>query len=448
MKLNKLLYPLLLLVAMVACKNENDDLTFGERPEIRMKEKIDSISFVLQTATNGWKAVLGTGLGGGYSFYLNFNGQQEVNMMADLTATSATTAAKSNYRIKQDNGATLIFDTFNYISLLNDPSSSTFNGVTRDGYKSDLEFAFAYSKGDTLGFIGKRFRQSFVLIKATAAEKSAYEAGNLKKSLDNTVDYFKTNANPYIDVADGNSTYKMAVTVNTLSNNTNGKRIEFASLLADGTTSAVKGKYAFALDGVTIIDGGLTYRGVTYVSILAENGKMYLVDSKGAKSEIKNSVQPILPLFKLMGSKYVGMRSPYKTYYPGTSASGLTILQRFHNGLASGTGYVFNSGYMELGWDVANSRIELRGFSSQNGGSSGWLTTIVYNYTLDEATGTYKCTLKTAASGGYTSAILDQMHSFLLKNSFKLDYYLDGGILYGSVASVENPDIVMTFQLR
>lgn len=72
----------------------------------------------------------------------------------------------------------------------------------------------------------------------------------------------------------------------------------------------------------------------------------------------------------------------------------------------------------------------------------------MYNYTLDEATGTYKCTLKTAASGGYTSAILDQMHSFLLKNSFKLDYYLDGGILYGSVASVENPDIVMTFQLR
>lgn len=448
MKLNKFLYSLLLLVAMMACKNENDDLTFGDRPEIRMKEKIDSISFVLKNAENGWKAVLGTGLGGGYSFFLNFNDQQVVNMIADLTATSATTAAKSNYRVKQDNGATLIFDTFNYISLLNDPSSSTFNGMTRDGYKSDLEFAFEYSKGDTLGFIGKKYRQSFLLIKASAAEKAAYEAGELGKSLDNTVEYFKANVNPYIDVVDGENSYKMAITMNTLSNNINGKRIEFASLLADGTTSAVKGKYAFSLDGATIIDGGLTYRGITYTALFWENSKMYLVDQKGTKHEVKNSVQPILPLFKLIGSKYLAMRSPYKTYYPGTSLGGLTILQRYHNGLASGTGYVFNSGYMELGWDVINSRIELRGFSSQNGGTSGWLTTIVYNYTLDEATGTYKCTLKTAASGGYTSAILDQMHSFLLNNSFRLDYYLDNGILYGTVTSVENPAIVITLQLR
>jgi len=448
MKLKNILYMMVMLITVSSCKNEQDNLVFGERPEVRMNEKIDSLNSALVSAENGWKAILGTGLGGGYSFYMNFDDQQVVNMLADLTTTSLTTVAKSNYRVKQDNGATLIFDTFNYISLLNDPSSSTFGGIIRDGYKSDIEFGFLYSKGDTLRFIGKRYRETLLLIKASSSEKNAYEKGDLKVSRDNTLKFFTDNSNPYIDVTSGTETYKMAVTMNLLSNSVNGKRIEFASLLPDGTTSASKGKYAFTLDGVTIIDGGLAYRGVNYVSLLFESNKMYLIDGKAGKHEVKNSLQPILPLFKLVGSKFTSMRSPYKTYYPGTSPKGLTILQRFHNGLAVGTGYSFNSGYMEVAWDVVNSRLELRGFSSQNGGNSGWITTIGYNYTLDDVTGTYKCTLRAAASGGYTAPILDQMNSFLLNNSFRLDYYTANGNLYGSMTSVEDPSIVMILDLQ
>ncbi len=440
-KMKNILYMILLLVMAASCKNEVEDLTFGERPEIRMKAKIDSLSSVLKDAENGWKVVLGTGLGGGYSFYMDFDDQQVVKMLADLTAASPTTLQESNYRVKQDNGATLIFDTYNYISLLDDPSSSAYGGTTRDGYKSDLEWGFEYSKDDTLQFVGKRYRQMMVMIKATAEERQSYLSGGLKTTIDKTKQFFADNANPYIDISNDGG-YKMGISLNFTT-----KFIELASLLPDGITSSSKGKFAHILTGMSIIDGGLWYRDLNFVEVKWEGDKLYLLDDKNKKYEIKNSVSPILPLYKLMGSKYTGLRSPYKTYFPGTSAKGLAILQRFQNGLASGTGYSFNSGYLEIYWNVPNSRLELRGFSSQNGGTSGWVTTIVYDYTVDEM-GTYSCKLRTAASGGYVSAIMDQMDTFLKKNKFKLDYFVDGSTLYGQITSIDDPTIQMTFNLQ
>lgn len=442
-RLKQILSWMILLIMVSSCQKKELDLVFGETPEVRMNAKIDSILTALVSSPNGWKANVATSLKGGYGFYFAFNRDQVVEMVADLTDASASNLVASNYRVKQDNGATLIFDTYNYISMLNDPNPNVYNGTIREGLRSDLEYRFKRSTADTIVFVGKRYANELVLVKATKAESDQYRGGAYKTGIDLTKKFFTDNANPYIEVEGEGGNYQMAITIS----NAN-KIFELASLLPDGTTSAASGKFAYTLDGLEVINDGLTYRGVTLKYAVWEAGKLFMIDSKGKKYEIKNSLQPLLPLYKLIGSKYVGFRSPFLTYFPGTSPAGLTILQRFHNGLASGTGYSFNNGYLDIGFDVLNKRVTLSGFSSQNGGTSGWITTIVYNYTLDDQTGIYTLKLRDAAAGGYTAPILNLMDDFLKNSRIKFDYHTDSGVLYGKLIGVDRPNVIMTFRMR
>ena len=444
MKLRNILYGTMLLIAASSCEQKEEDLIFGETPDVRMNAKIDSINTALTTAPNGWKATVGTSLKGGYGFYFAFDDQQVVKMVGDLTNESASKLAESNYRVKQDNGATLIFDTYNYISMLNDPNPNVFNGTVREGLRSDLEYRFKRSTADTMVFIGKRYANELVLVKASAEEKAQFNSAAYLNVINKTKNFFTANANPYILVSEGGNEYQMGLAVSTTN-----KLIEFASLENDATTSAASGKIAFSLTGAEIINGGTFYRGNVFKYLTWESDKLFMIDSKGAKFEVKNSATPILPLYKLIGSKYAGFRSPYLTYFPGTSADGLTILKRYHEGLANrATGYTFNSGYMDLAFDTRNKRVTLNGFSSQNGGTSGWITSIVYNYVLDDATGIYTLTLRDPASGGYTSVILDQMHNFLTTSRIKFDYHVANGVTYGKLIGVDKPNVEITFNLR
>src|SRR5690606_13032540 len=285
-----------------------------------------------------WKANVGTGLKGGYGFFFMFDNDQVVKMVGDLTDESLSKLQESNFRVKQDNGATLIFDTYNYITMLNHPDPAVYGGTIREGLRSDLEYRFKSSSTDTMVFVGKRYANELVLVKATAEEKNKYISSSYLTAVNSTKTFFTNNENPYIEFTEGGKTYQMGIALAL-----NNKTIEFASLEADNSTSAASGKFAFSLDGAEIINGGVPYRGITFLYVKKEADKYYMVDSKGSKYELKNSSTPILPLYKLIGSKYVGFRSPYLTYFPGTSADGLTILKRFHEGLANGaTGYLFN----------------------------------------------------------------------------------------------------------
>lgn len=434
----------MLLVAASSCEQQEEDLVFGETPDVRMNAKLDSVRSALIASPNGWKATVGTGLKGGYGFYMAFDDQQVVKMVGDLTDESSSTLQESNYRVKQDNGATLIFDTYNYISMLNDPNPSVYAGTVREGLRSDLEYRFNRSTADTIFFIGKRYANELILVKASAEEKAKYNSSAYLTGINQTKEFFTVNENPYIEVTEGGTAYQMGIAVSTTN-----KLIEFASLESSGSTSAASGKFAFSLEGGEIIAGGTLYRGIHFVYMKWEAGKLYMVDSNGNKYEIKNSLSPILPLYKLIGSKYAGFRSPYMSFFPGTSADGLTILRRYHEGLGNrATGYTFNHGYMDLGFDIRNKRVTFTGATSQSLGSSHWLTTIVYNYVLDDATGIYTLTLRDPASGGYATVIMDQMHAFLTSSRIKFDYHTEGGVVYGKMIGVDNPNVEITFRLR
>ena len=247
----------------------------------------------------------------------------------------------------------------------------------------------------------------------------------------------------------GATTIKVGVSPNLSGTLATGKRIDFTGVLADGKTIATaNSKFAYNLDGLSILNGGLVYQGITFVRIAWKDASTLAVyDSTGKEYIIKNNNGPLVNINLLWGTKFSGLLSPFKTIYPGTTQKGMDILNYFHNNLTNAfTGYTFNSGKINLTWNVVNQRLVVDGFSSQNGGTSGWTTTATYGYTVD-ANGYYKFTLQSAPSGGYVSTIMVKMYDFLANNKVIFDYYQDGAITYGKMSSADDPTIVMTFTL-
>lgn len=448
--MRKIFYCIFLIstIFTISCTKTSYVAKFDELPQERMSEQMALVQNTLTQAKNGWIGLLTTNLGGGYSFYMTFDTAQFVNMYADLTDVSATEFAPSRYRIKADMGADLVFDTYNYITLLNDPEEGTFGGDGRDGFKSDIDFIYDHSSEDSIIFIGKRYRQTFSLVKASAAQAAVYLDGGLLDKINGFKDFFVHHPNAYVELDGG---IKASVEANSSNNRINGKRITITALNDDGSVNSTTAKFAYTLDKMAILDSGATIEGVNFTKLAWSDAESLAAYTKSGKEYIiKNAQIPILPLFRLWGTKYNGMISDYKAIYPGTSPAGAEILNSFHDFLDNHDGVIgfpFNYGSLSFDWDIVNKRMTLEGFSSQNGGESGWATDIVYNYTVNE-TGVYQFTLKSGASGGYVAKIMDQISVYLLNNKITFDYYLDGEQVYAKMSSTDSPEVVMTFELN
>ncbi|KQM78864.1 hypothetical protein ASE74_12965 [Pedobacter sp. Leaf216] len=449
--MKRFLYLIVLLSVMMSCKKTSYVAVFDKTPQERAADQINLVSTTLTSAPNGWIATLPTQAGGGYGFYFTFDNQQNVTMYADMTSASAGTVGKSNYRIKQDIGTELVFDTYNYISILDDPNAAILGGASKVGYSSDIEFTFDRVNGDSIIFVGKKYRQPFKLVKATAAQQASYTSGGYNTSIDKITAFFNTNKFPYIQVVSGSTTLKVAVSPNFSNNLASGKRMDLTSVLADGKTIGTAAtKIAHTLDGLSLLNGGLVFQGITFVRMAWKDANILaLYDSTGKEYIINDNGVPILDINLLWGSKYVGLRSEFKQVNPGTSTAGADIINYYHNNLNNSAllGFGFNYGRMDLTWSRPNNRFIFAGFSSQNGGSSGWTTTIVYNYTVNPD-GSYKFTQYTAAADGYVAKLMLPMDAFLKANDVKFDYYSINGLTYGRMSSVQNPAIQMTFILR
>lgn len=436
------------IVLLTNCKKESFVAKFDKTPQQRMSEQIELVKGILTQADNGWIALLPTYSGGGYSFYMTFDTAQNIKMYADLTDESASVFAPSRYRIKDDMGADLVFDTYNYITLLNDPDPSAFGGAIRDGFKSDIDFIYDHSTQDSIVFIGKRYRQPLALIKATAAQAALYADGGLLTKISGFKSFFANNPNAYIELDGG---VKAAVEPNSSNSLETGKRVTFTALMDDGSVSSTIAKYAYTVDKMAILDSGATINEVNFSRLAWKDANtLAAYTAEGKEYVLKNNPTPILPLFRLWGSKYSGMYSDFKQFYPGTSPSGKEILNYFHDNLDNHNrliDYSFNYGYIDLLWDVVNKRLKFDGFSSQNGGGSGWTTEIVYNYTVND-NGVYQFTLKSEATGGYVKNIMTKLNDFLLNNKISFDYFIDNGHVYSQMKSIDDPTITMTFELE
>lgn len=433
----KLLFALLFLA--VGCSKSEVDLLFDKTPEQRMGEQQKEIKDQLVEAQFGWRVFNETLLRGNYGYYMSFDDKDRVKMLADINTGSSMELQESSYRLRLINGPVLAFETYNYIHLLNDPNPAVINGTRGEGLRSDIEFDFQRSTADSIFFKGRKYAGQMVLVRATQAEQESFLNGGYYEGIEKTKNFFVETPVSYFEI--DNVRYQIFF-------NGAGKTIDIASFVNNEVISSPIQAFSFMLDGIEIPKGLPAGSSIVHYFIW-EGETLYAVTRNGEKTEILASTEAIVPLNKTMGTKHNGLRNPYLTYYPGTSDAGIEILRRYHEGLGSGaTGFVFNSGYIDLRWDIVNKRITLSGFSSQNGGTSGWTTTIVYDYDFDEDTEQYKLTKRANASGGYTSAILDQIDAFLLDSAFTLEYYFDSGNVYGKMKGVERSEVELVFQLN
>jgi hypothetical protein len=338
-RINKFLIFIFIVVMAMSCDKKSYESAFDKSAQERVADVIDSVRTKLTTAPNGWIGILSTGLGGGFSFYMQFDNQEVVNMYADLTGESSTVMKSSRYRVKQDAGVVLTFDTYNYISFLNSPDPNLFGGEVRNGFRSDIDFVFDRTTADSIIFHGKRYIQQFKLVKATAEQKAKYiDNASYINSIRSFKTYFNTRFNNYIDLG----TTKVAIGVSTDSSRVSGKRVTFTREI-DGSAVAVAQKFAFSIDKMAFTDNGITILGKRFVHIAWKDATtLALYDSEGGEYIIKQNPTPLInfltvfaynksynSIFLSDGKLSVGVTSDFNTTYAGLisrfTASGRTI---------------------------------------------------------------------------------------------------------------------------
>ncbi|MGB3063943.1 DUF4302 domain-containing protein [Sphingobacterium thalpophilum] len=168
------------LLFAVACKKDDVENVFGQKPEERISDTLTFIRNELVNAPNGWKGGFSTGAKGGFGFYFNFKDDQTVDMLSDYSTSSGNELKSSTYRVSPLFTPTLIFDTYNYITIMQDPAPDA-GGAAGSGFKSDIEFLYERHNADTLFFTGKKYRQPFTLIRLSKEEQESYLNGGLNK---------------------------------------------------------------------------------------------------------------------------------------------------------------------------------------------------------------------------------------------------------------------------
>ncbi|MBB6239123.1 hypothetical protein HDC90_003770 [Pedobacter sp. AK013] len=422
--MKKILFLIAVLATLIGCKKTSYVAVFEKTPQERAGEQIALVSSTLTSATNGWIATLPTLAGGGYSFYITFDNQQNTTMYGDLTDQSASVVGTSNYRVKQDIGTELIFDTYNYISMLDDPSAAILGGASKIGYSSDIEFTYDRMSGDSIVFIGKKYRQPFKLVKATAAQKTAYEAAGLKTSMDKIKAFFANIKNPYVEVADGGNTLKAGMSLNFTNNLAAGKRVSFTGVLSDGTSTASgTSKFAFKLDGADLLGSGLVYNGVTFVKMGWKDATtLAFYDNTGKEYIIKSSPIPLTPLSLLFGFPTT---FPYKKITIPTS------------GLATGVTSGFNATYNQMlalftasGRSVVSTTFSLASNTTFSvavaymSGTSAFTATVNFNYTRNGDVITLDNIPVVTSDNNWTTRAVQvkPLADYIISGPFKIDW--------------------------
>jgi hypothetical protein len=410
MKLMKqLIYLIATAFLFAGCKKEVPHF-FEESPDDRMAARISELKTGLLSAPNGWKAHLTTSAKGGYGFYMQFS-PTEVTMVGDLNETTATQPQSSTWRIKWVMYPTLIFDTYNYIAMLQDPTPATYGGNAGSGLQSDVEFEYQYSNGDTIVLRGFKYRNYFILVKATAEEKNRYLSNAYKDNIEAINDFFTNNSNNYIELPGLNNKVELVFDKST-------KTVKFQYVDNEDNVKQVSGKYNFEDVGVNFA-AGFTLGGVTFVKGKLEDGKFVLYAADGTKYIVNQSPNPILPMSMLFA--YNGT---YKELYIGSSLA---------PGVTSGWNAVYNASVtkfaamnptrtlVDIRFILTNSTKATVTIRNSNG-TTTYTANATYDYTYDNGVITLS---NPSYDGNWTARVaqlIDIQNYFESGGPFRVDY--------------------------
>lgn len=162
--LKTMLAVLLSAFALVSCEKEQVE-AFDKSATERLNERIEEIKTILTSNEEGWimKYYIGSEQsGGGFIYTLKFTGSEaEVGFEYAETAFhyDVDTTITSLYKIADDNGPVLSFDTYNdFIHYFSTPSSSYYQALG-----GDFEFEIHDVSEERITMIGRRSRNTIVL---------------------------------------------------------------------------------------------------------------------------------------------------------------------------------------------------------------------------------------------------------------------------------------------
>lgn len=423
----------------IACKKQGVESVFDKLPEERMAERNQELRSRLVENPQGWKAFLRTSANGGaYGFYMKFNSDETVTMYSDWNNNSAVTGKNSTYSIRYIMNTSLIFDTYNYLTIMQDPQRSVNGGTQPNGLQSDIEFEYLRSTTDTVILRGKKYKNFLYLLKATANEASAYNNGDYLTTINQFKNYFLTHSNNYVSLNYGGATIKMGIVFDY-----NLKTVEVQGKLAEGKFGSDKQGFAFSIDGGFFINS-LAFADKKFVAIkFKSTNSLVLIDDSGNEYPIVQNPVPLTELYEIFGS---GSGKTYNSIYlingqrPGGVSSAFNsvydgVISRFQ-----GTSRVVDT--LEIRLSNSNTALVRLWYMS---GTSRFLADASFNYTLDaDGTLTFSNYTPAFSNANWTTRIaqIGNLVNWLQSGPFKVDWVTSttpGAPNYGGLYRIADP---------
>lgn len=429
------------LLAMSCTKSKEVELELGSDPDSRISDTLSYVRKTLVDAPYGWKASLTTEYSGGYGFYMQFGNNDRVKMVADLNAETSAELKESTFRVRQIMAATLSFDTYNYLTMLQDPNPGTYGGQAGKGMGSDVEFDYVKTHGDTLFFEGRKFIKPLVLVKATAEEQTAYLSKKLLVSINDVNAYFEEGIN-IVMLNKANCELTL---------NNSAKEISLMAVI-DGKVESVQIPYCYNLDKNMTLLSDSTFDGERFSKITESNGVYTLHALSGKTFVIKKSNDYLLPPQYKLGTAITDMFQPgvysYASYLPlKTWSASYMVDWNEYVRLSKTSGYNLTVGDSFYNFNDAKKVITMDGYIYQ--GATRFIGGYVMNYSIDLENGTIRfLSIKNTTNNG--GIMVPYMNATFFKkminHDFKLSFITDKDFGPGiQFTSVEDPNYYFSF---
>ncbi|MVZ66247.1 DUF4302 domain-containing protein [Sphingobacterium sp. DK4209] len=276
---------------LFSCTKSNDVELINGDPKERINDTINMVKSALVDAPNGWKAYVSTDVGKEFGFYMTFAENDRLKMYADINDDAAITSKESTYRVRQIMAATLVFDTYSYITTLQDPNGAVNGGKNGVGLGSDVEFEYRYMRGDSIVFQGRKFDEPLVLVKASEAEKKKFEAADYLKTIQKITQDLGLLSSQVVDI--NGKKYNVSI-------NRSSKMVTLIHITSDGKSEIINGYYSYSIDGVEFVKG-VEVNGVMLKSIGIKADKYAVKSIDNKEFNIAYDVTATLPLEMIYG---------------------------------------------------------------------------------------------------------------------------------------------------
>ncbi|WP_212003064.1 DUF4302 domain-containing protein [Chitinophaga sp. HK235] len=290
--MKKLTLYTLLAIAAISCNKSSDP--FMEDPDVRLAKRLDENMQLLTSAQYGWKATIYPIGGKGFFYYFKFGKDNSVEMISDFNSTTAITPKTSTFRLKALQWPTLIFDTYNYIHLPNDPAPGVSGGTAGAGLKSDFQFTMDKVTGDTFYVVGMDRGNPMMMVRLTSAEQQDILNGKIAERMTDNNTYVASTPAPYISFKDGK---KMDAAINAST-----RRIRFTYLGENNNAFSKTRAFAFTPNGL-ILDSAFVYNGFAIRELLWDAAnKVYYVKNGTDTYNLQAGTMPVVPLNLVFGA--------------------------------------------------------------------------------------------------------------------------------------------------